>query len=187
MGWGDRRAGLPPVVHDRLRVADVRVAGVLLHPIAHRGHHEAGGAIVEVGEAAAVLRREHEHLVDAAGRRLREDRPEIADRHRLVARERGIQVRHHPHLPLPAGPIRFEGWWCRLLVARAERAGSRRVGFDGQQAGSEIAGTRALGGDRHPSARERIEPKLAQRCGPGSTRRQSTPRHRRTHARCPDR
>ena len=85
---GERRPGLAATVHDGLRVAHVRGAGVLLHAVAQRRHHETGGPVVEVGPAAAVVAGEHEHLVDAAGRRLHVDRPEVAHRHRVVRRRR---------------------------------------------------------------------------------------------------
>ena len=45
-------------------------------------------AVVEVGPAAVVVAGEHEHLVDAAGRRLTCTGPEVAHRHRVVRRRR---------------------------------------------------------------------------------------------------
>ena len=118
----ERRARLPAGVHDRLRVADGGAAGVVLHAVADGGHGQPGVLVVEVGPAAGVLGAEHEHLVHAAGRRLREHRAEVLHPQRLVALEGGEQVRHHPHEPGAARAVGLERRWRGLLVAGAERA-----------------------------------------------------------------
>ncbi len=161
-----RRAGLTAVVDDAERGPHVGVAGVLLQAVAQRGHHEAGVALVEVRPPRLVIGRQHDDLVDAARRRLREHRPEVGHRHRVVARERGIQVGHDPHLPVAVGAVGLERGRRRFLVPGEERAGARRVGFDGELPRCEVDGAqRTVGGDRDPPPRQRVEAELAQRRG----------------------
>src|SRR5205823_1440616 len=107
----------------------------------------------------AVLRTEHQHLVDAAGGRLHEDGATMLDGHRLVAGERGIAVGHHSHLPLAVGRVALER--RRLLVARAERAAALRVGLHRKRSWREVVWPLGpLQHDRYPPARERIEAQL---------------------------
>ena len=104
---------------------------------------------------AAVVGREHQHLVDAAGRGLGEHRAQVLDPQRLVAVEGGVAVGHHPDHPLAVLAVGLEGRRGRLLVAGAERAGPLGVGLDGELAGHEVAGAvLAIDGDGDPAPGE---------------------------------
>ena len=106
--------------------------------------------------------REHEHLVHAAGGRLREHRAEVLHAERLVALEGREQVRHDAHQPVAARAVGLERRRGRLLVARAERALAVGIGLDRELARDELARAgRALDGDGDPAARQRVEAELA--------------------------
>ena len=102
---GERRPGLAAVVDDRLGVADVGVAGVLLDAVAQRRHHQPGLLVVEVGPAAVVVGGQHEHLVGAAGPGLGEHRAEVLDGEGVVAGEGRVEVRDDPHEPVALGAV----------------------------------------------------------------------------------
>ena len=164
VGVGDRRAGLAPVVDDRLRVPHVQAPSVLLEPVPHRRHDQPGLRLVEVGPRCVVVGAEHEHLVDARGPRLGEDGAEVIDAQLAVAVEGGVPVRNDPDQPLALGSVALERRRRLLLVARAERAGPGRSDLHVELAGREVDGAgRPVGRDRHPAAGERIEPQLAHR------------------------
>ena len=166
----ERCTRLPAGVHDRLGVAHGGAAGVVLHAIADRGHRQAGVLVVEVGPAVGVLGAEDQHLVDAAGRRLREHRTEVLDPQRFAALERREQVRHHPHEPGAARAVGLERRRRGLLVAGAERALPRRVGLHRQLARDQLPGSRgSLGRHGDPAPRERVEPELTHTEPGGST------------------
>jgi hypothetical protein len=124
-------AGVVAVVDDGLRVADGAPPAVVLHPVSDGGHGDGDLLVVEVGPGGAVVGREHQDLVDAAGQGLGEDRPEVRDLHGLVTVEGGVAVGDDAHGPLPAAPVGLERRGGRLFVARAERAGLVGVGDGG--------------------------------------------------------
>ena len=161
VGMRERRAGFAAVVHDRLGVADVRRGGVLDEPVAQRDHQVADLAVAQVAEVGVVLGREHEHLVDAARLRLDVHRAEVAHRQALVTLERGIEVRHDAKAPTARVVDRLERRRCRLFVARAEGAGTGRIGVDTDVTGGEIG--RPLGArrdDGHPPSGQRVQTQL---------------------------
>ena len=137
---------------------------MLSHAVAERFHHQSGVRLSQVGPAGVVVRGEDQDLVDAAGRRLRVYGAEMADHHRIVTAEGGIEVGDHPHLP---PPIRTVALQCRghlALPARAEGAGPLRVILDRQATRKEVRGPLGpLPGDHYPPARHRVEPELAHR------------------------
>jgi hypothetical protein len=109
-----RRARLATLVDDRLRVADLPAACVVFQPIAQRRHHQAGGAVVEIGPAAEVVGRQYQDLVDTARRRLHVHGPERAHRHRILAVEGGVEIGHDADQPLPVTPVGLE---CRRVAS----------------------------------------------------------------------
>ena len=135
---------------------------MVLEAVAERRHDEPGGLSSRSAQPPSCSRVKHEHLVDAAGRRLHVDRAEVADRHRVVPVERGVEVGHDPHEPLrrrgrrsrapAASPPRCRGRTGTGGSGRSRPAGARReVGRAG----------RPVGGDGDPATGERVEAQLA--------------------------
>ena len=173
--WGCSRLAPAsrPWFDDHLRVADLGPAGVGLHAVTDGRHRHRGLGVVEVGPRAAVLGREHQHLVDAAGHRLGEHRAEVVHPQGLVAVEGRVAVGHDPHHPFTLAVVGLERRGRRFFVAPAERTGQRHVGLHRQLPGDQLTGTCvAVDGDRHPPSGERIEAELAHL---GGTR--GTPAH----------
>ncbi len=113
-------------------------------------------------QLAMMLGREHQHLVDAARRRLGVHRTEMGDDHGLVAAERRVEVGHHPDLPGSARAVGLEHRRAGILVTGTERAGADRVVLDREPAGQEVPGSlRPFSGDHYPATRHGVEPKLA--------------------------
>jgi hypothetical protein len=157
----ERRAGLSAVVDDRLGVPDVRGAGVVGEPVAERTHELRGFAVVEAVQPAVVLRRVHEHLVDATRLGDDVDGAEVVHGEAGIALERREQVRHDANRPLTALVDGLERRQGLLLVPGAERARAGGVGLDVALARGEVGGPfRALRHDRHPPAGELVETHL---------------------------
>ena len=91
---------------------------------------------------------------------------EVVDRHRVLALERGIAVRHHADLPRAVAPLRLERRRRGVLRAGAERAGPRRVGLHLLAAGGEVVrALGSLGDDGDPPPVQRVQSELAH-CAP---------------------
>ena len=179
VGMLEAGAGLAPVVHDHLRVADRGPPGVVLQAIADGRHGHRRLGVVEVGPAGAVLGREHEDLVDAAAVRLREHRAEVVHLQRLVAVEGRVAVGDDPHHPLALFAVGLQRWGRGFLVAGAEGAGPVGVGLDREVGRDQVAGACGpVDGDHDPAPGEGIEAELAH-CAPFGPRQWVGPASRR--------
>ena len=85
-----RRAGLAAVVDDHLAVAHLGGRGVGGEAALQRVHHLGGLLVVELVEAAVVVRRVDEHLVDPAGLGGDVDRADVVDHEARLAVERRV-------------------------------------------------------------------------------------------------
>ena len=121
VGVLERGAGLTSRVDDGLGVAEVGLRGVLLEAVPQGRHHELDLLLAEHAQRGVVLGGEDQDLVDAAGRRLGEDRAPVGDDEGLVALEGRVEVGHHPDEPATARAVGLEGGWRVLLVARGRR------------------------------------------------------------------
>ena len=160
----ERRAGLAARVDDGLGVAQVGLGGVLLEPVAQRGHDELDLLLAQLAQGGVVLGGEDQDLVDAAGRGLGEDGAPVGDHEGLVALEGGVEVGHHPHEPPPRRPVGLERRRRVLLVAGAERARPAecvsRLGRASDEGVGPLGAARA---HDDPAARQRIEAQLVHR------------------------
>ena len=122
---------------------------MLLEAVAQARHHEAGLVVVEVGPLGAVLAAEHEHLVDAAGRRLGEHRAEVAAPSSARSpRRRGsgwarsglpLAVRRRRSRARAASPPR-----CPGRTGRADRGRSRPPGGRGLKSSGRVVRSVAI-------------------------------------------
>ena len=92
---------------------------------------------------AVVVAGEHEDLVGATGLGLDVDGPTVVNGERLVAVERRVEVGDHTHPPRAVLVDGVERRQRDFFVARAERAGARRIGFDLGDAGAKSVGRSA--------------------------------------------
>ena len=105
MGVGQRRPGLPALVHDHVHVAR---AGVGSHPLAPHPHRRGQAIGPEIQQRRHRLGPVHHHLVRSAGRpggeqvRLAAPALQRLGLVGLAGRQGGELVRHHPHPPARA-------------------------------------------------------------------------------------
>ena len=115
-------------------------------------------------QAALVIGRVDEDLVNAAGFCLHVHRAEIVDRKALVAVECRVLVWDDTHRPTAVGLDCFEGRGSFFFVARTKGARATQLGADDVGAAGEVA--RAFGPFGHdcdPSSVQRIQTHLAHR------------------------
>ena len=127
-----------------------------------QGLHGLGGLeVVAHVDAAVVVGRVHEDLVDAACFGHHVHWAEVMHRKWLLAIEGGKQVGDDPELPGAALINLLERWQGGFLVAGAERARPTWIGFNLGAARRKISRSLgAVGHDCDPTAGERIQTHL---------------------------
>ena len=178
---GERGAGLAAVVDDDLGVADLGGRGVGGEAALQDVHDLGRVHVGQLVDAAVVVRRVDEHLVDAAGVGGDVHRTEVVDDEAGGPVERRVQVREDAHLPVVTaldGVERHEGG---ILVARAERTGAPGIGLDLRRPGSEVARSPCpLGHDRDPPPGEWVETQLTHSEAQDRHRERCSEAHRRS-------